>query len=314
MAKLLPRRLNVSMLYQVGLAITLVCMIGVGVMLYMNGSAAGKNVPDRDYPPVTERNQTTFAERTAIFWADFDRLEARPVSLVTNPPNAKVAFFPVDVMNVPNHERAVIAGSNQGNVELKPGNYLVVAELKDGNFSEVHRRVPRMDENCYSKFNHACWKIEDGTVVLPTINIVPFDNSEMVLCDGFWIDKELVSEKQFLSVTQPNSEDISKMSLNPTLGIDHESALNYCELLGRRLPTVEELMNASDEIGFHLQPELREWTSTSIDNVYDGRIFNPLYATWSLESAIPTEKTASLDEYGFRTVRSAKPLLEISNK
>ena len=215
-------------------------------------------------------------------------------------------------MDAPNQERAVIAGANPGNVDLKPCNYLVVAELEDGNFIEVFRHVPREDENCYSNYNHARWESIDGTIVLPAINIVPFDNTGMILCGEFWIDEKLVSEKRFFSVTKPNAENLPEMSLSPMLGIDHEMALKYCELLGLRLPTSEELDLSSKSPEFQSEPKMREWTSRVEDNVFKGYIQNPLYLTWSLTSAIPTEKNVS--EFGFRTARSTKPLRAIPMK
>lgn len=112
----------------------------------------------------------------------------RKVTIATDPPGARVAFVPLNSeTGVPDLERRVMAsGFTPLSVDLMPGDYLVVAVMKDGRFHEVYRHVPEKDEILLADSRYSRFKLlEDDRVELQSISIPSTDLTEkMTLVEG----------------------------------------------------------------------------------------------------------------------------------
>jgi formylglycine-generating enzyme required for sulfatase activity len=104
-----------------------------------------------------------------------DYTARRPVRIVTNPPQASVVCFPLDLQTgLPLPEQRTRRFTSPATVHLLPGDYLIVAYLDDQQFHEVYRHVPRQGEkSSNAQLRHRRWCISDDerTVVLPAIDI-----------------------------------------------------------------------------------------------------------------------------------------------
>ncbi len=97
-----------------------------------------------------------------------------PVSLTTDPPGAKLVIHPVNYKTgrVQPEHRIVVEEVTPVELELRPGDYLVVAYFDDGRFHEVYRHVRDPQDNSLSLgFNHFFSKQENGQHLLPRIKI-----------------------------------------------------------------------------------------------------------------------------------------------
>ncbi len=115
---------------------------------------------------------------SAWLWGEnHSLLGLQTVGMRTEPAGARLAIAPLDSSNHPRLDRIVRPSSRTPvQVELPPGNYLVVAVLDDGRFHEVIRRIPKASEGLSGVFAHNHWKIlEDGSVELVPIKLPPLD-------------------------------------------------------------------------------------------------------------------------------------------
>ncbi len=96
----------------------------------------------------------------------------RRVTLRTEPAGAEVVFIPLDTQSgIPWVSRSVLAGKSPTDVQLLPGDYLVVAHRGDEWFHEVYRHVPGRHETLPTRFLHSSWKMDGQIVVLPAITL-----------------------------------------------------------------------------------------------------------------------------------------------
>lgn len=97
-----------------------------------------------------------------------------PVTIESEPPGAKLVIHPVNYATglLEPENRIVVDGVTPVELDLRPGDYLVVAYLEDGRFHEVYRHVPAPTETGLKMgFNHFFSKVRDGRNLLPQIEI-----------------------------------------------------------------------------------------------------------------------------------------------
>ena len=166
-------------------------------------------------------------------------------------------------------------GKTPVTVDLMPGDYLVVAELDDGRFHEVYRRVPRNISATPRAFNHQFWKLTDvaGVIELPQVVIPPLDVADGMarmepvdrfeMCElespmhpqhvrrmpGFLIDplEFTVADYKALAGGQVPADTRYDKSLpdDHALTVDYDLAVAFAEKAGKRLPTEAEYERAA---------------------------------------------------------------------
>lgn len=167
-------------------------------------------------------------------------------------------------------------------LRLKPGMYLVVAEVAGHGFHEVFREVPISPKTLPGRFRHAAWKGEkDDSVLLrevdvpPTTSVtkgmveygdnplqkigspaVPLAPVHFARVNAFWIDRTeapLAIWKRFMpGDTRTNPLDF------PVTNITYDEAISFAEWLGKRLPSEYEYEAAATN-GGHDQYPWGEW-------------------------------------------------------
>jgi hypothetical protein len=134
-------------------------------------------------------------------------------------------------------------------VELKPGDYFVVAALNEKRFHEVLRHVPSGKADLTEGgYNHRGWKVKGGEVELPSVQIPPEGVYEdMALVDGgqssFYMDcREFTIEDaaRFARGT-PMSGAVGVSSAHDhAITCNFDRAIQFAEEAGKRLPTLDE--------------------------------------------------------------------------
>lgn len=170
------------------------------------------------------------------------------VELATNPPGAEVRLFPIDPMTGKIDDENVIRPRRKTpfHYRIAPGDYLVVARLADGRFHEVFRRVPR-DGQLHGIFNHCYWRRDNkGTVILSPIRIPTREVTDSMVFHedehGFYLDPHEVTNKEFCSIVVDHaSEPRNANESSPMTGVTYNHAVFYAELMGKRLPTADEI-------------------------------------------------------------------------
>jgi hypothetical protein len=108
-------------------------------------------------------------------------------AIVTDPPGAQVVLYPLDIYNTPRVDAAIRpAARSPVDVELLPGDYLIVAVLDDGRFHEVLRRVPSHRFALSDFHDHKRWTLlPNERVELASIRIPPAGvDAEMARFNG----------------------------------------------------------------------------------------------------------------------------------
>ena len=191
-----------------------------------------------------------------------------PVELTTDPPGARLSFFPLDPVTAePLDDQVIRTGRTPVSLRLPPADYLVVAKLDDGRFHEVHRHVPQDPRRLPEMFPHRDWELDKrGVVQLPRITIPALDvNNGMATFLGsdnfgigqpdeygrpnvthriapFDLDTHEVTVDKFRKAFNgelpgnlgPISPDAGEFPMTGTL---YDYAVWYAELMGKRLPT-----------------------------------------------------------------------------
>ena len=230
----------------------------------------------------------------------------RAVRLATEPPGAVVVFHPLDHQTgEPQPQRAVRPEAvSPVEVELPPGDYLVVAVAKTPGYSfhEVYRRVPSPEAGLPGLFDHLGWTTrEDGTVVLPDIKIprdsvtqgmARFDGLEQLTIGtpalsevpphrrrvpGFWLDttEVRVGEYRARQVYGQAFHFYQTNRLQPAdddalAFVSYDEATAYAEHIGKRLPTEWEYELAATKRGMQAFPwgedggRISEWKYGSV--------------------------------------------------
>ncbi|MBA4106592.1 MAG: hypothetical protein C0485_12610 [Pirellula sp.] len=238
-------------------------------------------------------------------------LGLQTVLLTSSPADAEAVIVPLsdsDYRAEPNTEE-IVRGRTPLSVDLKPGNYLVVVALADGRFHEVIRRVPRDAHSIPGRYNHVYWTVApDGSIKLPIIDIPPLDvTDDMALVSSVGPSASSGDELAGIEKTQPFYIDANEFTYGdvkdrieggkwpkspnwPTKNPPTESDWFHCnfdhamhdaELVGKRLPTMEEYATAAAAIAgrgdstiqagvdasasaVDLRPAVSEWTTSRL--------------------------------------------------
>jgi serine/threonine-protein kinase len=193
--------------------------------------------------------------------------------LETAPPGARIVLYPLDFeLGTPRLAEAVRPEERTPlELELAPGDYLVVAALDDGRFHEVFRRVPRTPTTLSTPYEHKHWqllvdnKIRLKMIRIPDLTVAegmarlegsprfvmgdkpePSVGAHEVAVPPFYLDTHEVTYSQFRAAffnqrpisnrgsPPPASEDL------PVAGIAIDDAIAHAERVGKRLPTEVE--------------------------------------------------------------------------
>lgn len=191
----------------------------------------------------------------------------RQVRVASLPSGAELTFFPLDEQGHPG--KGIPGGRSGRTLQLRPGEYLVSAVLPNGDFHEVQRLVPKPNDVSLSAFRHRQWTDDGSVVVLPEIQIqtraavtsgmtrfsggtyeagspelAPYSfAARNVQVDEFLLDVHEVTIGDFRRVIgglpdaykePPASDD------EPVAFVSQALAMQYAELVGKRLPTADE--------------------------------------------------------------------------
>ena len=183
------------------------------------------------------------------------------VTLTTEPAGAEVVFVPLGkITGEPMEEEPRARGVSPVEVELVPGNYLVIARLPDGRFHEVFRHVPATRETKPLGYNHQFWKKgDDDRINLPSIKIPPDSpTGEMALIDNgdvspFYIDTTefTVGHWRALSPTAKIPDHFRDAGAADTQAAwsSYDRAVAIAEKIGKRLPSEAEYVSAATRGG-----------------------------------------------------------------
>jgi hypothetical protein len=194
------------------------------------------------------------------------------VRLATDPPGARVAFFPLDSeTSEPLYDKAILgSGTTPLKIGLPPGDYLVVPKMDDGRFHEVYRHVPDKNDHYLlpEKYPHRHWHAdENGLIHLPSISIPASTVARgMTSFAGdfnvapFLIETREVTIDEFKS--QFRGEFPGRLGPDPSLssgqfpmtGTLFDYAMWYAEKVGKRLPTESEFELAATNCGKTIYP------------------------------------------------------------
>jgi serine/threonine-protein kinase len=210
--------------------------------------------------------------------SDPDQFGTQATTLTTLPPGAHVTVVPLDVATGEPHFdlKQNADGVSPVDMALKPGDYLVVAELDDGRFHEVFRHVPDREEAVPMSYNHrSSTRLPGGRVELPVVRIPVHDaTAGMAFFEGsdefqmgvpnskelpahmcrvasFYIDAAELTYADYLTV----SESLPQTFRDNPVSDDHAASVNYdeavavAEQLGKRLPTESEYEYAATARG-----------------------------------------------------------------
>lgn len=227
-------------------------------------------------------------------------LGIRPVAIATNPPGARVWLAPLDeVTGEPLDDQVMsVARRTPVTVDLKPGDYFVVAVLDGGRFHEVFRRVPHVRATLPGTYAFQHWESRNANKIeLPVINIpledvvqsmasvkgerqfrianraAPSAPSRVVAVDDFYIDCEEYS------IGRAHADDpirrLSAVNRNrpsdSAVRASYYEAMHWMEMAGKRLPFDHEFeyaakMRDDDAVTSKtikgLVSNAAEWTST----------------------------------------------------
>jgi hypothetical protein len=219
----------------------------------------------------------------------------RLVELPTSPPCNRFVFVRLDDANgEARPENAWFsAGASPASIYVPPGHYLVEVEWPDGRFHEVLRYVPRPDRKSLPPaLSSQTWTISPtGVVVVRPVSAPPADvTAGMAAFRGdrdlpsFFLDPTELSLGRYRALRKSApvdmSADLGRTAPDsvPVTFIKFEDAAEIAELLGKRLPSRAEYLEAYRDIrpdrvsgedatptdppvsGLRTSP--REWTTT----------------------------------------------------
>lgn len=207
------------------------------------------------------------------------------VKLETEPAGAKVVFFQLSRESGEVVKAVAAPTVSPVDVQLPPNDYFIVAELPDGRFHEVFRRVPQNPTDVGQQFPHLTWRLEqDKSISLPKIQIPPLNVAEGMcelsgaarfevgtpayrrqfpeharLVAPFYIDTQEVSVGDYLKLNQrmPRSQGSKQPPVPenfPLTQLFFNEALEYAEKIGKRLPTDFEYEFAATQGGKTFYP------------------------------------------------------------
>ena len=202
----------------------------------------------------------------------------------------------------------------------------MVAQLPDGRFHEVFRRIPR-DGELPEPFYHRYWRrSESGAISLHPIKIplrdvtdnMPYYTDE----HEFYLDRFEVTKTQFDFAIRDGGS--VKTNSNEVWPMTYNHAVLYAELIGKRLPTADEIEFAAIKVGrgFEFRSNGAEFTSLlKTSKIETGSNHPPLLRIPLVDQAelvrlsedhrslvrVNGPVNAQLKDVGFRCARSKAP-------
>jgi serine/threonine protein kinase len=200
----------------------------------------------------------------------------RPVRLTSEPEGAEITVIPLDKISGEPDPGLIQRISAPAPVvsDLAPGNYLVVAVLKD-RWHEVLRHVPGPKEDISSVHIHKRWKVDSaGIVELPTVVLPrPDISSNMLFVDAgalsvnaassaaqalnvpdFYIDKTHLTREMIGSAPWGQDPRISTHDDGSIL-TTFDRSVELAEQSGKRLPSLVEVRRLSSSSKSASPPE-----------------------------------------------------------
>jgi len=217
--------------------------------------------------------------------------DARRVRIVTEPPGCQITVVPLDDQTrdpIPGQIRTASRRS-PAEMDLMPGDYLIVAVKDADTFHEVLRHVPLRGDVIPHHYPHQSWTVSDGVVELPAIpvrapsariqlvpvpdghdflvtnELAPPDFSQRLSVPGFFAARDPIDREDLLRFhrLEATSPEIRKMPVN------FNTAVMLAERNGLRLPSAAEcalmadLQTQLEAQGISgLDDEQGEWTSS----------------------------------------------------
>lgn len=189
------------------------------------------------------------------------------VVITTNPPGARGVMAPLGPNGVPDGTRRVrFKRPTPVEVDVPPGQYLVVVKIPGFGFHEVYRTVPQSEAQLHGPIEHAhqTWAFDSGNVILPEIRILSDSEvlKNMSLFAGGQLDR--VGAPGPYGLVEPFLLDVTEVTVRDYRGVcgktptewargpveadenaalapvSFNQALVYAELVGKRLPTEYE--------------------------------------------------------------------------
>lgn len=230
----------------------------------------------------------------------------RTVSITTDPPGARLAFIPLspETFAPELYKKTLAPGVSPVEIDLLPGDYLVVAVLADGRFHEVYRRVPKPGERSLVYSNALTFYLREGGVVkfdrfsIPALDVVqgmtrvegkenfPFgpresDGSSLqaVNIRPFFVDRhEYTVQERRDSGHDRFAAWIEALPDTAALPAEFHRAGNAAEILGKRLPTEAEYEYLATNGGATKYPWGDDWpdAAESVEPHESGDPFGPV--------------------------------------
>lgn len=187
--------------------------------------------------------------------------------LVTEPSGAKVAIVPLRATDRSLDPGNMIhpAGRTPLEVDLAPGDYLIVAEVENRGFHEVYRHVPKTMSELQGQHNHNYFKfVDNGVVTWRSIKIPSEDRALLGMSTirkpisgkdpqgetAFFLDPTEFTLGEYRRImNKDNSEMRGVPSDSACAYVSFDDAMGFAEELGKRLPEAHEYEYAATQVG-----------------------------------------------------------------
>ena len=208
--------------------------------------------------------------------------DSRLVRITTDPPGCQIAVVPLDSVTYDPISSRIVRAPEESPVELNllPGDYLVVAVKDSHTFHEVFRHVPSQSEVVPHLYSHQAWQIHDHAVEFPLITLRPPTSKVELIpvpdCPGILVTSgkapadfaQRISVPGFLAA----KSSIDRATILESATVDHAStqklktpsnyhtAVAMAEQAGLRLPSAAELAAmAVDRVQLGIPRNFRHW-------------------------------------------------------
>ena len=203
------------------------------------------------------------------------------VAITTNPPGARMAFIPLspDTFEPELYRKILAPGVSPVEIDLLPGDYLVVAVMADGRFHEVYRRVPQAVSGQRPAWHLNSRPLKDGKIGLLTVSLPSsVDHTGMTRIAGdenfsfrhteaddaipqlVDIRPFFVDNTEFAVANDPENGDSRANSAVGSAKVEpFAEAVREAENRGKRLPTEAEYLYLATNGGTTKYPWGDDW-------------------------------------------------------